>query len=401
MYYLRYFLLLISLVLYHFVSAQYFQSAFGTGSHVDDSTIESVMDNSGNIYLTGYAYLGTAFGDYQIQNRGIYLAKLNPQGEVMWVFESDGSSDTQATGLALDSESNVYITGIFDHGFSIGPYEFNINLGDRMYLAKFTTDGELLWAKEFGSTNYRGKVFPNGIQIDKDDQVIIAGSFIEDVVFDDYHLESKEGYNYSYHDLFLTKLNQNGDVIWAKRMGGKYDDYCYSLHFDGNENIYLSGTFSPKEADFDSLLIDLENTSTRGYVLKLNTTGESQWIRYHEYGDNSTSESHMVASDSKGAVYSLGTYYNTLILDRDTLDSGDLFLVKYDEAGNQVYSKSINSQVYHYGYVPGYVVRRSGDIKVDHENSLFLSSNFKQVLYFEQDTLVSQGGGTPKADIFI
>ena len=44
-------------------------------------------------------------------------------------------------------------------------------------------------------------------------------------------------------DVFVSKLDSSGDLVWAKSFGDTSVDYCYSVAVDSSGNVYTTGTF--------------------------------------------------------------------------------------------------------------------------------------------------------------
>jgi hypothetical protein len=65
------------------------------------------MDNSDNVYVTGYSYDSNTNWDYA-------TVKYDPNGNQLWVARYNGpeSNNEEAYDLAIDSSGNVYVTGI-------------------------------------------------------------------------------------------------------------------------------------------------------------------------------------------------------------------------------------------------------------------------------------------------
>lgn len=87
-----------------------------------------------------------------------------------------------------------------------------------VFIAKLNGDGDLVWVKQIGGVN-RDWVYD--LALDSSGNVYIVGSFEDTVDFDPgagiYNLTSNAEY---YEDTFVLKLNDHGNFLWAKNMGG-------------------------------------------------------------------------------------------------------------------------------------------------------------------------------------
>ncbi len=383
---------------------QEFQWVNSFGHHTSDYSASTTVDQYGNVYITGYATQGTIIGTYTLENRGIYVAKFDSGGQFLWAKESDGAFDTQSSGITCDSQNNVIVTGYYSSGISFEGIQLPNAIQPRMFLVKYDTDGNLQWAKSFGSINLTEKTFTNSLTVDNEGMIYITGAFNRFLVFDDIMLESKNSASSTHFDIFLAKIDGNGNAIWAKRAGGKYSDYAYSISIDSKKNIYISGVFQSKEADFDSIFIDLENTNLRDFVAKFDTSGNATWVKYCEFDNGGFAEATNINTDNKGNLYAYGNYFGTIIFGNDTLADWGNYLLKLDSAGNNVFVKNLKTgNAIPNNYMDGTWWRKRGDIAIDHDNNIFLSANFRDTLVFESDTLISYQNqyGWGSSDIFV
>jgi len=142
------------------------------------------------------------------------------------------------------------------------------------------------WAKQFpGGENADAA---NQIAVDKDGNVYTAGIFAGTVDFDPGPATSNL-VAYGAEDVFISKLDANGNFVWAKQLGNEKFNHTYTLSLDKDANIYIAGSFNGT-FDFDPgpgvfSLTGLSNDDT--YVVKLSRDGDFVWVRQFA-GDNSS-----------------------------------------------------------------------------------------------------------------
>jgi len=115
------------------------------GTSSDDGANGMAFDRGGNIYVAGQTYgkLGSAsFG-----NLDMFLTKIDPAGNVLWSRQYGTSAPDGANGVAVDDETNIYITGC-TYGSMGGPQLGN---GDGVLL-KLSSTGTVIWQRQFGAT---------------------------------------------------------------------------------------------------------------------------------------------------------------------------------------------------------------------------------------------------------
>jgi len=179
--------------------------------------------------------------------------KLNSAGNFVWVKATGGTNTDKdyGHGIAVDGAGNVYTTGYFagTADFDPGPGTFNLTSAgiDDIFVSKLDSAGNFIWAKAMGGTSV-GEGY--GIAVDGAGNVYGTGIFAGTVDFDpgpgSFNLTSVLG-NY---DIFVSKLNTAGDLVWAKAMGGTDADYGEGIAVDGAGNVYTTGGFYDT-VDFD------------------------------------------------------------------------------------------------------------------------------------------------------
>ena len=115
---------------------------------------------------------------------------------------------------------------------------------------------------------------------DSDDNILLCGSFFGSEYFapgDDESLVSSNGSN----DIFLLKLDSDGNFLWVKTIGGSASDLTEFITTDSYGNIYIAGRFK------DTVDFDFSDTSENflvssgGYDIflqKLDNDGNFIWV---------------------------------------------------------------------------------------------------------------------------
>src|SRR5258708_19018608 len=160
----------------------------------------------------------------------------------------------------------------------------------------------LLWVKQFGGPNSdEGR----SVTVDKQGNVLTTGVFEGTVDFDPgagtFNLTSVSASN----DVFISKLDPNGNMLWTKQIGGAGNEYAFSITTDASGNIYVIGIFSGT-ADFDSGSGTFNMTSVSAgediFITKLDPSGNLLWAK--QMGGISNDYGYSIALDASGSVYS-------------------------------------------------------------------------------------------------
>lgn len=239
--------------------------------HLDGYAYDVAVDSQGNRYVVGY-FPGTAtFGSTTLTSEGdfdIYIAKLAPNGIWQWAKRAGGTAaygyDDKGYGIDLDSEGNAYITGYFCGTANFGDTQFVAQNYD-IFIAKLDSEGNWLWAKKAGGSN-GDKGFD--IKVDSVGSCYVTGSFMGGW-FGSQYLEG-------WDDVFVTKLDSSGNFVWAKRAGGGNSALANGIALDAEDNCYITGYFDGN-ATFGTTVLSSLNGSNDVFVAKLDTDGNWLW----------------------------------------------------------------------------------------------------------------------------
>ncbi|HDR50681.1 MAG TPA: hypothetical protein ENN90_03545, partial [Mariniphaga anaerophila] len=229
------------------------------------------------------------------------------------------------------------------------------------------------WAKGITCTE---EISPSSVKTASDGNIFVAGEFSGIAEFNTGHecvvLES-----FGYDDIFISKFNTNGQLIWVKNIGGKYNDVCNSMTLDENSNIYITGRFS-STVDFNPGEGNYELESNSGadiYIAKYDSSGVFLWaVRiggegYNDGDDEGTS----IITDNDGNVLVTGWFQGTVDFNPGAgvhnLSTARVscFILKLSADGEFIWAEKINSPN---GGVEGHT------IKTDIKNNVYVSGLF-------------------------
>jgi hypothetical protein len=315
------------------------------GTESDDGYAIAV-DNSGNSYITG-TFRGTAsFNGTSLSfaggTRDIFVAKYNSSGDLLWAKQAGGTGPDYSYGIAVDGSSNSYVTGYFG-GTAIfnGTSISSVGHND-IFIAKYDSDGNVLWAKRAGGI---GRDEAYGIAVDGLGNSYVTGYFSLTASFNGTSLSSMG----SSRDIFVAKCNTNGVFQWAKQAGGTGTDEGRGITVDGSRNSYATGFFVGT-ANFNGTSLSAPGTGQDIFVTKYDENGNFQWAK--RAGGNTTfgDAGYGIAVDGSGNSYVTGMFYGAADFNGFTLNSAgssDIFVAKYNTNGaNQWAKKAGGSSVF-------------------------------------------------------
>jgi len=171
----------------------------------------------------------------------------------------------------------IYATGYFTASadFPNGPDTLTVtSFNNCAYVAKYNVYGDIIWLKTLPSST-NGKSKGNGIAVDANDNVIVVGDFNGSIDFDP--ADSTENIQTATNsDAFIWKLDLDGNFQWVKRVNSSYEVAAYGVTADTSNNIVFSGLYS-NSASMPGAF-SLSDNDNRGYICKLDSAGNYQWV---------------------------------------------------------------------------------------------------------------------------
>lgn len=252
--------------------------AYGPGEGRDVT-----VDGADGIYVTGVA-------------GGAWLGKYDSSGALEWTGLYGGHYYDCGHGVALDSNSNVYVSAAIGNSPNIG-------------LLKYDMNGAPVWPAPIlyeGPTG--GWAVGAAVAVDKDDSIYVTG--------------------YAASDVYLRKYNANGGTIWTQTYNGPAngDDRGLGVATDASGNVYVLGETG------------VAGQGQNIWLRKYDTNGNTVWTQTYDNPSHSSDWGRDVAVDALGNVYVTGSS------DRADLGQGDnAWVSKYDTNGNVLWTNIYDS----------------------------------------------------------
>lgn len=318
----------------------------GFGGVLNDFVTHSVLDQEGNIYMTG-RFSGVAyFGKDSLLSAGnsdVFLVKMDPNGEVVWSKRAGGQSTDEGKRVFV-TQSAVYVLGNFrDFANFSNPYNYGENQisslgGNDFFIAKYHTDGTFLWAKRGGGM---ADDSGNGITVSRN-QIIVTGGY---QYFADFNtpplLGNKEIESNGGYDCFVAFYDTLGNFKEALSLGGTTDDFGTAV-LSNQTHFYLAGTFSDSVIFNEHSAFEFEitsNYSVNVFLTKFSNSNHCIWAQTIGSAGIETVTDLAILGES---VLVTGTYQQTALFtstfsqnNKEITSKGgvDFYLAKYQNDG--------------------------------------------------------------------
>jgi prepilin-type N-terminal cleavage/methylation domain-containing protein len=250
----------------------------------------------GTVLATGYFEGSATFGQGETNattlvsagDADTFLAKYNANGTLAWVKRIGGNSAEWAYGISNNTDGTFVITGVLLSGSVIfGQGETNqttlSNSGIyNSYIAKYNSDGSLIWAKKIVST---GSSFNWGrdIVMHSDGSSTVSGFFTGPAVFGQGETSEITLTSAGGSDAYIAKYNANGTLAWARRAGGVNDDGGDDIIGTQDGGVIVTGAFEGTAVfagEGGANAVTLVSAGGRdAYIAKYNSNGALVWAR--------------------------------------------------------------------------------------------------------------------------
>ncbi len=304
-----------------------------------------------------------------------------------WVESAGGLSNEYGNAVCTDANGNVYVTGTFQgQTTTIGDFTlYNSGEGSLdIFIAKYDEAGNVLWAKSGGGSSAD---YAYGICTDAQGNVFITGYFQSaTVTFGTTELSNTSTIN-NCPDIFLTKYDSDGNVVWSRSPVGLGCEEARSIAADSEGNVYMVGYFWNNNIAFGDLTL-INQDSPDGFLVKYGANGEEIWAK--RIGGSGIDLCEDVFVDGEDNILVTGSFENSAQFGDYTLVSPnqatyqEVFAAKFDSEGNNIWAEC--------ALVPFYGNYASGNgIASDAEGNVYLTGYFQYSLAFGEDTLSTAG----------
>jgi len=275
------------------------------------------VDDSGNIYVTGFSIGSDTYYDYA-------TIKYNSYGNVIWVrrYDGPGNDYDMAKAIAVDEAGNVYVTGGSEGSGTYYDYA----------TIKYNPSGDTAWIRRYTTpTDNFDEAF--ALAVDGSGNVYVTG-----------YSYSPVGAGFDY---LTIKYQPNGDTAWIRRYNGPGggNDEAHALALDGFGNVYVTGHSDGGEVTGEDYV-----------TIKYNSAGDTVWLR--RYDDNGSSDrASVMATDASGNIYVTGLSYLGSM-------SEDITTIKYHSNGDTAWVRRYTASIDTGDYPRAIIVNGAGDIFV-------------------------------------
>ncbi|MEM7372119.1 MAG: SBBP repeat-containing protein [Bacteroidota bacterium] len=379
------------------------------GSSAQDYGRSLQLDSDGNVYVTG-SFRGTVDFDPSVDvwnlssagDEDIFVLKLDPYGNFLWAQSMGGSRRDAGMSMEVGTSGNLYLAGYFSdsmqYSSATGSQTLLSNRFEDGFLLKMSSSGEVIWAHALGGAESND--WAQGLSLDGAENVYVTGYFGRTADFDPSP-DSLVLIADAFTDIFICKFQADGQIEWARSLGGPALEFGLSIEADAVGNSYITGYFnSSLHCDSIHVLDPTLSLNSAGawdiFLVKLDANGIFRWTK--SMGGISGEQGVSLALTSRQELYLAGYYYGEPDMDPSSASvvlssngGADMYLSKLDTAGHLLWIESFGG--------PGDDAGNA--LAVDPLDNVYVAGHFSDTAAFEYafagTEFVSQGD----KDIFL
>jgi len=341
--------------------------------------------SDGSALVTGRFTLSATFGageagETTLTSAGvgdIFIARYNPNGTLAWAKCAGGIGDDYGYGIASLSDGSALVTGQFDGIATFGLAEAGQTTLTSagwydIFIARYNPNGTLAWAKRAGGADYDAG---SGIVTLLDGSALVTGWFrcLGDscnATFGPGEAGETTLTSAGDYDIFIAHYNANGTLAWAKRAGGKGDDYGNGIAALADGSALVTGWFGDVACSWSATFgagEAGETTLTPAgqhdiFIARYNPNGTLAWAKRAggalggARGDNIGSSIAALA-DGSALVTGWFAYSATFgpgeagaIILTAPSESPDIFVARYNANGTLAWAKRAGGVASDYGH---------------------------------------------------
>jgi type IX secretion system substrate protein len=295
-----------------------------------------------------------------------------------WLMNSETNKRLIECDMLTDHEGYSFIVGNKVLSGEADENSENSVENNSIFLARYDDKGENVWLSEVNSDE---DCYISSICLDSANSFYVCGSFKGELEIDNQSLFISERRNG-----FILKMNEIGDLIWAKQIDGKFTDNKLLLKNDSKNNLILAGSFK------GSLNIDTSYQSKYfADILLAKFNHEGEYVTSMVFHGKANDFVHDMVINKNDEILLTGSFEKELNISENIIHSlgkKDAFLIKLNAAFEIGFYKQFGGYYDDYGQ----------NVSVDSLNNILIAGSFTDEMHLNKETSLKSNG---TLDVFL
>ena len=203
-------------------------------------------------------------------------------------------------------------------------------------------------------------------------------------------------------DIFITKLNSQGNLVWSHNIGGLFSDEGFAIEADASGNVYVFWEFN-FHVDFDpgaGVFTLNQGTEGKVFLLKLDSQGNFVWAKAigGPFASGGVEAGNSLKLDISGNLYINGGFDGTPdfdpgagVVSLTSNGSEDIYVAKYNNNGDLIWVKGFGGAERDEAYF----------LDIDAAGNVYSTGRFRDVVDFDPGSGTSTLTSTGVYDVFV
>lgn len=278
------------IILSHFSIAQDLNWAGSIGGSSSDVCKNIGYDVDGNVYVSGYVSTTIELDGITMTSNGssdFYLGKYSKEGNILWAFNIGGELADAVEDIHITDDGTIFLTGYFNGSVDFDPSNKKVvktsKGSDDVFLARYSTQGSLVWVKTFGGEAENSVDRAYGLAVHPSGYIFITGHYGSEI-----REKTEAGLQvaqaYGDLDVFYAKYDFRGRNHFIRGFGSEGRDEGQGIEVSDHFKIYISGYYSgtmdiDPTSNTNNLVSDGGNDA---FLIKYRINGSLEWG--HSFG---------------------------------------------------------------------------------------------------------------------
>ena len=291
------------------------EKSFGFSGH--DHSYDIIETNDGGLFFSGFLDITSAQADGYADKGGssttahgvgeFWGTKLDAQGNIEWRKYFGGTNNDRSHSVVQSEDGGFVLSGFtesddFDIKASRGSYDF--------WVLKINSEGDLLWERSFGGSGI--DIAYDMTKTDDNAYVVVGNTFSDDLDISKNNGES---------DVWMIKVNDNGDLIWERNFGGAAFDAAQSVSLSADGGFIVSGNSK-------SLTMDLNANAGENDIWLIKTDAQGNMLYNKTFGGVGLDYAFDALENDDNSILLVGETESTDFLELQNKGLKDLVVIK-------------------------------------------------------------------------
>lgn len=295
------------------------------GSERDDALTAMAIDHDGNLIIAGSFWRSISFKTFQASSfeflhfdenpRALFLFKISPDGQLLWHHLFRGGGIKMIDDIAVNAMGDISIGGFFREELFVDGYSLEKTGVTSGFTALVRPSGTIEWIDTFGDT---GDSRVTAITFGDDITISVTGWYNDTLKIGNSNIPA----NTNDKDGYIASYDLAGEIQWAHRAGGVFDEEPRAMIADEEGNTYITGQLVGVMTLNDSLSIQSRDGNADCFLLKYNAQGDAIWAQ--SFGGDQLQISNDITI-SEESIHLVGAFEQNLFIQDAILESLDQF----------------------------------------------------------------------------